>query len=194
MVVITYGYGQLGNRLLLFAHFMANAIEHGYVLCNPAFDDYADYFRGTGGNTFCRFPASPGLLPLPAGVRRRTRHLLLRLLRKVPAGWCGKWLRRFDIADADESGEVCDLSAERFVTARQSSRLLLVHGWLFRDVAGFRKHAATIRSYFAPVEPHATHVASFVAQARVGVDLLVGIHVRRGDYAEFQRRRGAVFV
>jgi len=95
------------------------------------------------------------------------------------------WLGRFDIATTDDSGEVCDLSAEKFVSVRKASNVLLVHGWLFRDDAGFRKHSGAIRSYFSPIEPHATRVANFMEQTRSGTDMLVGIHVRRGDYADF---------
>lgn len=51
MVIINYKGGQLGNRMLLFAHFMANSMEYGYTLYNPEFNEYVPFFDGTAGNT-----------------------------------------------------------------------------------------------------------------------------------------------
>ncbi len=41
MLVLAKKYGQLGNRLILFAHMIACACEHNLKLVNIAFDDYA---------------------------------------------------------------------------------------------------------------------------------------------------------
>jgi hypothetical protein len=52
MLIISAKSGQLGNRLLLFANFIAWAIEHNLTVLNPAFDEYAEFFVGTAG-IFC---------------------------------------------------------------------------------------------------------------------------------------------
>ena len=48
---------ELGKRLLLFANFIAWAIEHNWTVLNPAFDDYAELFVGTAGDLLCGYPA-----------------------------------------------------------------------------------------------------------------------------------------
>ena len=42
MMIIGKKYGQLGNRLFLYAHLIAAAEEYGVKLMNPAFAEYAD--------------------------------------------------------------------------------------------------------------------------------------------------------
>jgi hypothetical protein len=53
MLVISRKSGQLGNRLLLFANFMAYAIENNYTVINPAFDEYAQFFKSTSKDFLC---------------------------------------------------------------------------------------------------------------------------------------------
>ena len=57
MVIIGKRAGQLGNRLFVFAHIIANAIEYSYAVQNPSFYGYSRYFTGTRNDFFCRYPA-----------------------------------------------------------------------------------------------------------------------------------------
>ena len=54
MIVIVGKPGQLGNSLFLFANFLACAREYGLKVANPAFDEYAEYFKTTSRDFFCR--------------------------------------------------------------------------------------------------------------------------------------------
>ena len=56
MLIISAKSGQLGNRLLLFANFIAWATEHNLTVLNPAFDEYAEFFVGTAGDFLCCYP------------------------------------------------------------------------------------------------------------------------------------------
>src|ERR1035438_7674348 len=70
--------GRLANRLILFANFVALAEEQGHRLINFTFHSYSEFFEGTRGNIYCRYPrperrswmdAVPGV----AAFLRRTR-------------------------------------------------------------------------------------------------------------------------
>jgi hypothetical protein len=74
---------------------------------------------------------------------------------------------------------------KRFIERREASRILLVRGWTFRDEQGFRKHADVLRSYFTPVDPHASRISGLIERARKDCDVLVGVHVRQGDYQKW---------
>ena len=51
MLIIQEKLGmQLANRLFLFSHFIANSIENEYILINPTFDEYCQYFYATREN------------------------------------------------------------------------------------------------------------------------------------------------
>jgi hypothetical protein len=59
---------------------------------------------------------------------------------------------------------------------------LITDGWLFRDLKNVAKHSEQIRSFFRPAEKYARNVSGLVSAARQECDLLVGVHIRQGDY------------
>ena len=82
-IVVCFRTGRLGNRVLLFAHFIAMAEEQGHQVINFAFHSYAHLFETTRRDIYCRYPATerrswmdiiPGINP----ALRKTR-LCLRL-------------------------------------------------------------------------------------------------------------------
>lgn len=185
MFIIASKPGQLGNRLYIFAQFVGCAIENGIELMNPAFDEYASYFQGTRHDLLCRFP--PRSSRLPRG--RLTRRLLYQ---------ASYYLARVLVRARIESGrlkaisleweEAVDMSEPAFLeTARR--RLLFLQGWQFRDMRSLKKHAAAIRDFFRPVREVGENVARLVAAARARGDVLVGLHIRRGDYRTFMGGR-----
>jgi len=48
--------GRLGNRLIIFAQFIAFAEEHGHRLINFTFHSYAGFFESTRRDIYCQYP------------------------------------------------------------------------------------------------------------------------------------------
>lgn len=182
MIVIAEKYGQLGNRLFVFAHFIAAAAEHGLKVSNPSFDEYAEFFESTRRDPFCRYPAGGAALP---GARRLRGPLYAAANRLTNVlGYRSPNNRFWEVIRIRE-GETYDLGGAKFVEAARGKWLVLVQGWLFRDEPRLQKHAGAIREFFAPAEPFAGNVAAHLGKARAGCDVLVGIHIRQGDYRNF---------
>ena len=181
MIVIAEKYGQLGNRLFVFAHFIAFAMEHDLKVANPSFDEYAEFFEATRRDLFCRYPQRASLLN-----GRRLRRLLYAASYRLAnsLAYRSPSNRFWEVLRIDEE-EVCDLSDTKFVTAAKSKALVLVRGWLFRDEPRLQKHAEAVRKFFAPAAAFARNVEAHVGRAREGCDVLVGIHIRQGDYRNF---------
>ncbi|HYY56589.1 MAG TPA: hypothetical protein VE842_04600 [Pyrinomonadaceae bacterium] len=182
MIVIVGKPGQLGNSLFLFANFLACACENGLKVADPAFDEYAEYFQTTSRDLFCRYPARASLFK----GNRRTRKLvfsfsyyLTRLLLKSPVKT--PYLRVIEI-DWDETVR---LDHPEFLGSASRRGILFAQGWQFRDRTNFTKHAAAIRAYFEPLEVFQHNVSTVTARAREKCDLLVGVHIRHGDYKKF---------
>ena len=57
MLIIYRKFGRLGNRLILYAHIIANAHSNNYTVFNPSFDEYMDYFTFTSGNICSKYPS-----------------------------------------------------------------------------------------------------------------------------------------
>jgi hypothetical protein len=186
VVIISDKFGQLGNRLFLFAHFIANAIEFDYKVCYPGFHEYAHYFIGTKGNYFCTYPAETSC----TGDFDPFQKLLNAILLFCAFCYCKLNLQLLDVRVFDLSsmgGFDGDFSLDdnKFISSRETSRILFVTGWKFRDERSIRKHAESVRRYFRPVDYHAANISRLVEKARRDCDLLVGIHIRQGDYRKW---------
>lgn len=188
MVILVKRTGQLGNRLFLFAHFISNAAEYGYELCNPSFGAYAPFFEATASGEFDGLPVSLhpfgkqraqfdkvfGLLQHPRAFR-----LLSSAARLVPSN-------QLTLVHSADEGDTCfDLNQPEYLAQARSSNIVLAHGWLFRDKRHFVGQAPRLRQLFAPIAPHRHAVAALLEKIRQTADIVVGVHLRRGDYANF---------
>ncbi len=183
MIVIARSYGQLGNRLFLYAHMIAAARHHHVQLANPCFAEYADLFPATAGDLWCRYPVVPAAASPPSVGRRKVlaksvgaaaRCLHTMRLRKYP----------FHILRL-RGEESYDLASEDFASLLQTRRHVLAAGWLFRSELLLSKYADVVRDHFRIAPIHQQKVDRTLSTIRESADLIVGVHVRHGDYATF---------
>ncbi|HEX8775532.1 MAG TPA: hypothetical protein VF735_18325 [Pyrinomonadaceae bacterium] len=183
MITIVGKPGQLGNSLFLFSNFLACAIEHKLKVVNPAFDEYAQYFETTRRDFFCRYPSRASLFRGNGWTRRlffsfsyyAARVLVRSGIRRGP-------LRAMAI---DWEDEEVRLDEPAFLEEARRPGILFVQGWQFRDRTNFTRHAEAIRAHFEPLELFQHNVDALIERARAGCDLLVGVHIRHGDYKRF---------
>jgi hypothetical protein len=178
MIVIADKPGQLGNMLLLFSHFIGRAIESGFTVSNPAFEDYAACFPNTTRDLLCRFPLQKS--PVAAGpfLRRlvyRASNFAVRVLARL-GGKLG-FFRSITLTDWEAQ---FPLDSPEFLNLVRSGRLIFVRGWGFRDADSFRKHADAIRDFFRPHEVNERNIDELISRARQETDVLVGVHIRHG--------------
>jgi hypothetical protein len=188
MVIVSNKSGQLANRLILFAHFIANAKEYGYQVSNPSFYHYSHYFPSIRNDFFCCYPARDSRLK----ARKPLQWAFFKTLKNCTSLYekLGLKVNRFavlDITASDRGSEIYELSCPEFANLREAAAFLFVKGWLFRDSANFKKHADLLRHFFAPAKEHAANVSRLMERARQDCDLLVGVHVRQGDYRKWQK-------
>ncbi|TWT93211.1 alpha-1,2-fucosyltransferase [Stieleria varia] len=195
-IIIARSYGQLGNRLFLYGHMIAAARHYGAELLNPCFAEYARLFETTAGDLWCRYPvvtaeADSQDKPSPADAAQapstRSRRLLAQAIERsakllAATRWNSRGLGVLKLG----RDVACDLADSTFEQKLRSHRRLLTHGWLFRSETLFRRHADEVRSHLRPAECHRQNIARCITHARADTDVLVGVHIRRGDYATFQ--------
>ena len=186
MIVITDKPGRLGNRLVIFAHFMALSLEYGPRFAYPTFDEYAPYFTLTADDLFVRFPSKrswlrphPAITRILAGVVDFITKVIFRIGR-VP--------RSVNLVRADPVN-VTNLGEPAFVDRVVSARLTLVRGWLLRCEDLVAKHATRIRNELTPVKRHRDAIDALMAGMRDGCETLIGVHIRHGDYRTFHGGR-----
>ena len=156
---------QLGNRLIVYAHLLAAARERGWNLINPTFEPYADWFEGTVSR-----PHGRSLL----AVR------LAWQLGKVTAILSGGLIAR-----ARARGDIhVDLEAVVPAAELQRARWLLLQGFKIRCPTWSSHQAAGLREFFRPIKTYRQPAEGGIADLRSRADVVVGIHVRQGDYAQ----------
>jgi len=197
MIVIARRYGQLGNRLFLYSYLIAAARHYGVPLLNPCFAEYADLFPRTRHDLWCRYDdhlvADRGASSAPGGrvVRSRvpSRRARASLMNLFQTGTKALHLAGLRHRPAEvirlARGQQCDLEGPRFREAIASGRPLLLQGWWFRSQRLFEEHSESIRDFFAldPFDRQVVHQCT--EKARGDADVLVGVHIRRGDYAGY---------
>ena len=170
-LVYVHDAGGLCNRIFPFANLVAFAAEHDAVILNPAFARYADCFVGTRNGTIPTYPSpkkqvNPHWREFFVGLSR----IRSRIANRLQPG------RVISIADSEPLR--LDIPEQRVRLGAASC----VRGVYVIDRANFPKHADTIRQYFQPIETVRDEVQECLRSARLGCDLLVGVHIRQGDY------------
>jgi hypothetical protein len=188
VVVIGSPIGRLANRLLLFAHVAASAAEHGFLVVNPHFGPYAHYFPATAREVVLRYPEGRRVWVAP-------RRPLRRVFRRAALAGVGA-LEHAQRLGLDTGvirinrQETLDLGGDAFLAALSRHRLLVLRDWFFRTPALVERHRDELRRFFAPHPQFAARADAAVAAARGGRDrLVVGVHVRQGDYRIYKDGR-----
>ncbi|MEN9469217.1 MAG: hypothetical protein RL630_950 [Verrucomicrobiota bacterium] len=180
-VLVARPEGQLGNRIFQAATFQAAAWKMGFSLMNPAMGPYAEFFPALAEDFFCR----PGQgLPLARWRLLFCRTLDFLTSRPLHPVWAAGGCAVLDIAAShDASEEDYDLCGEEFQRILSQYRLVVAKGWKFRAHAALKSRREDVVRLFTPQPYILAEVEHFIARARAGSNLLVGLHVRLGDYA-----------
>ncbi len=183
MVIIDGKSGQLANRIFSFAFFIVNAIEYKYTLYNPNFEEYEEYFPLIKQNNFLNYPIKTRLSEnkfVDTFLRQNLERLRYRL-PKIDKN--KKWIETLNISEYDEDERKYDLNNQEFL--EKVNKILFVQGWNFRDHQNFEKHAEKLRTIFKPQQKYIDNVNKLINKRREDTDVLVGVHLRRGDYKTF---------
>lgn len=187
-------FGQLANKLFVAANLIALAEEEHLRVVLPAFHPYRIYFEGTRRGLLVTYPGGFAI-NLPPGS-------------KVFWAWCklqGLWdarLWRHVYSDAHlrkiaVKGVFLDLGWDYFVNLDDpvvrarfvTGRRLFTRAWQMRGYRLMEKHRGALLRYFAPSPFMRQIIEPALSGLRDGVDVLVGVHLRRGDYRVFNNGR-----
>lgn len=179
VIVVADRAGQLGNRLVLFAHLVAVAEETGTRVVDQSFSHYRSYFPALSEG---RVPTYPPSSKRPLG--RASSAVLLFAARVVASAVVRLHLpanRLVTVLRISEN-ERADLADPDIRRRLAGSRFVLLQGWLFRDAEALERYADLVRRIFTPVPAIARVADQAVKRVRGEGGVVVGVHVRQGDY------------
>jgi hypothetical protein len=162
---------------------LAFAIEHELTLANTSFRQYAPHFETTSRDLLCRYP--PRSSPLARSKRaRQALFAVSRVVLKV-AGRCPTLFGRMGVATLDPDDARYDLGNPRLLELARRAWLIFTSGWGFGGEFYLLKHAQAVKDFFRPLPRIRTNVDTLTDRARERSDVLVGIHLRQGDYRHY---------
>ena len=201
LFVIAEPYGQLGNRLILFSHFIAFALKNNYEVLNPAFGRYGVLFQTTNKDLFCRFPPRSSFIrgheiirAIFCNIVNGISVLVRDKLKNVSIGTIELPFFEFDEkyllnGESIFSGKELCLDSQNFLHLIENKDVIFIRGWRFRDDKHFQEFADEIRRYFTPIESIQKNVDFLIKQARTDCEILVGVHIRHTSYKKWLKGR-----
>ncbi|MDG2198351.1 MAG: alpha-1,2-fucosyltransferase [SAR324 cluster bacterium] len=183
-IIISKKTGRLGNRLQLYAHWLAFALEKDLRLLNPAFAEYSLFFQGTADQRWGKFPKDQDTVS-PSETSREWIYWSNRAAYKLAKPLAISKNAGIRVAKAQSSKLIqTDSLWNDFI--QESWNILFTQGLHFYSPGEwFVRHGDTIRSFLAPLNCYQEKATQFVTQIKLHTDLLVGVHLRQTDYQEF---------
>lgn len=168
MIVLVTKYGQLGNRLAYLRVYLAFAHEYNIRLLNLAFGEYARHFVCASGK----------MVTLPQVPSESLRYVLmsLRYFSRGKAPFCG-----LEAVLPNKRGHV-DFTDAAIVKLCTEMNVIIDKGWPILSAEVLKKYDDLVKTVFMPIDRIRIEVERFVQTARLSCDLLIGIHIRQGDY------------
>jgi hypothetical protein len=185
------GGGRFGNQLLRFFHWTAWARELGqpFTVLDLPFWPYTHLFAEWSQRPGCVYPHSrvgsaadlaghvQSLLPIRWREHWTVKYVIARLARKLGA-------LGIDVVDLPAETKL-NLEEPAFVERARRSRFLVCAGWEFACWNWLERHEAEVRRLFAPAPAPLAAATAFLRELRERHDIVIGMHIRRGDYREF---------
>ncbi len=180
ILCVTASHGQLGNRLFLTTHLVATALQHRLELINLGFLEYAPLFQASSEDPHFRFPRRPQpLLSRWPALRHVCRELLEAAGQRIPPNQGSGLIRQHRLGEPES---ILDCNSAPFRDALLQSRVIFLHGWSYRNHEQVALHADAIRRHLLPRPEIAASCWELGRTLRAGLDILIGIHIRQGDY------------
>ncbi|MFM7640805.1 MAG: hypothetical protein ACKO45_04560 [Cyanobium sp.] len=181
VVIIVTPFGNLGNRLFLYANIIAFAIEQKAIVINPAFHPWRAVFAGTRAGGVACYPP-PNLPYLPGNwLETSLQHLAwvglsIASSSHSPSQWGAISIDGIERLELDQSN---------FVEWANNKHVILLSGWLMISSVSMERHADKIRAYFKQILGNTPEALAPVNRLRQSCDLVIGVVIRHGGFDQW---------
>ena len=184
--------GRLANRIIFYANIIAWAEEKKLKITNFTFQSYANLFESTHLTCGSAYPPhelgvlSKLSLPITNLLNSiRLQYQCIYLFSKVllKSNLLCRLFPIFSDHDFDGTRSLSEIIPEDYWLTRKT---LFLSGWKFREPVLTIKHASKIRDFFKPIEKVRIQVEKSFPQRDKRKCLVVGVHIRKGDYSNWK--------
>ena len=184
MVIYFHKAGQLANRLFAASHLLANAKENDYQLLLLSLNEYASFYKGIKNRKMLgafAYAVSVALFKfcIKAKIKESFFHQII--IAEIPEFSFGeKVTYHWDAKD------YYDLRSAEFLEAAKKKPITILFGRFFRDYQAIEDQKDVVRKFFTPTNRITNEVGIFLSGLRGKDCVLVGVHIRKGDYRYFK--------
>jgi hypothetical protein len=179
LLIVYCDYGRLGNRLHTNANAMAWCIENNYNLINLSFNEYANLFESSPHHNSGNLHQTKDFI-FKILTSRSFRKILRRLLLSE------KWLKRLQwIINQIRSTNGKLLREEDLSRQISRKKINLIKHWDINCRNSIEIQQDKLRDYLCPKKRFVVYAERIIDELRSNYDCIVGVHVRRGDYATY---------
>lgn len=168
MIIYAYKPGQLGNILTVWAHLKAFSIEYQVPLWFIPIYPYAPYFH---------IPTYPLFNNI---FTYKFFYYLGRFLNKTNIN--NKFIQSIYLS----WNEYMNINNESIRKKLQQTPIIILQGWQFRCPDLLAKHKTIIQQHLQIKYEYLSDVKKIIEQIKLSYDLIIGIHIRQGDYRTFE--------
>ena len=178
MIIIVDKQGQLANRLFVFTSFIALCEESSVKVYYPGFYDYADYFSATSTGNLIQYPIKHNKKKLLINrINQICYHVLLR---------CYNYLEKLKIKETSwyYLHNFSTDNIDKFVAQLSINKFILCRGWVYTNKNRWL-YREKVSNYFRLKPDLGSPVEAFYKQHLSNTEIILGVHIRRGDYETF---------
>lgn len=190
LVCIGDEFGQLGNRLVRAAHVLAFCREQNFAFLDLPFAPYARYLTNSASSLALCSPRVPIPPAIAARLHRRLAHHGPRLacgITRVPvlASLRHQLVHEITLPPSDR----LDLSQSDLAHEFRKYRIVILKGWYFRCYSLVQTHRDWLREFLRPNVSPSDSICQAVRNARAAGNMVIGMHIRAGDYRTWRGGR-----
>ena len=182
-IILADYVGRLGNRLYLFIHVLAMAMEHGFHVCNLTLQPHASWFENLSRNSWCRYPAPAHGYPLhrwARGFRAAVEWLANRQRKGRGNGFAGFYTIALDLQ------ENFAMDSPAFLQICRKYHCVILFGWFFRADSLLERHQDEIRRFLRLRKGMDQALECELEKGRQENDWQIALHIRQGDFKTWQ--------
>ena len=173
MVIVPNRIGQLGNQLFHIAHYAGSAIENRFKVIFGSFEFPLDYFPKLNSNKQLKVLRA-------TAVKNKWQYRFAKLLRLTIS--TSPWHECLVSLEPPH----LDTGSVDFVR-KAKKKILFCEGFAFRDPKNLSKHFKEVVDLLDYNAATKNEVSRFLLSKEIAKDdYLVGFHVRRADYREYE--------
>ena len=179
-IILKLDYGQLGNRLHTHANALAWCIRNDCNLLNLSFRPFSNHFQSRENQSIEILAQYKSIL-----CRLFSNFFIQHILSKLCMS--EKWLRRlsrfFHVMHCEDH-EV--LTENQMDMIRQChKRFIVIQAWNLNCKDALALNQEKIRRLLTPTLESVDLATIFIKDLKSCFDIVVGVHVRRGDYKQY---------